>query len=56
MTEANSTLTLAAKLGEGGRELARWQPSSMEHYGFIYNNATFYSYATLTVLVYNNAT
>jgi len=28
MTEENSTLTLAAKLGEGARELARWSPSS----------------------------
>ncbi len=27
-TEANSTLTLAAKLGEGGKELVWWQPSS----------------------------
>jgi len=28
MTEANSTLTLAAMLGEWGRKLDRWPPSS----------------------------
>jgi hypothetical protein len=27
MTDANSNLTLAAKLGEEGSELARWPPS-----------------------------